>query len=87
VPNPAGPPYTVRDLCERYGVGAGTVLAWIASREMQAINISRRPGSKKPRWRITAEALEAFELRRTANPPAPRVRRRRRPADVVEFYK
>ena len=82
-----GSTLSVRDLCERYGVGEHTVLAWINSGELQAFSVSRRSGSKKPRWRITHEALEAFEQARTPTPPPPKVRRRKRPAEVIEFYK
>jgi excisionase family DNA binding protein len=57
--------YTVRELCERYGVTVTTVLEWIRRRELTAINVGRRPGARKPRWRITQEALDAFEQRRT----------------------
>jgi hypothetical protein len=77
----------VRDLCERYDIGEHTVLGWIRSGELRAINVGRRPGAKKPRWRITQEALEAFELARTPTPVAPRARRRGRPAEVIQFYK
>jgi excisionase family DNA binding protein len=78
---------SVHDLCERYGVSEHTVLGWIRSGELRAVNVGRRPGSKKPRWRVTAEALAAFETARTPTPPPPRARRRKRPADVIEFYK
>lgn len=78
---------SVRDLCERYGVTVHTVLGWIRSGELRAVNVGRRLGAKKPRWRITVEALEAFEQARTATPPPPRARRRKRPAEVIEFYK
>jgi excisionase family DNA binding protein len=77
---------SVHDLCQRYGVGEHTVLGWIARGELRAINIGRHPGAKKPRWRITQEALEAFEQLRTATPPPPRTKHRKRPADVIEFY-
>lgn len=76
---------TVRDLCERYCVGEHTVLAWIRSGELRAIDVSRNRGGK-PRWRVTPEALEAFELIRTPSPPPPRKRRRKQPPDVVEYY-
>jgi excisionase family DNA binding protein len=78
---------SVRDLCERYAVSEHTVLGWIRSGELRAVNVGRRSGAKKPRWRITQEALEVFELARTATPPPPRMGRRKRPADVIEFYK
>ena len=79
--------FSVRDLRERYAVSEHTVLGWIARGELRAVNVGRRPGAKKPRWRITQEALEAFELARTPTPLQPRVRRKKWPADVVEFYK
>lgn len=78
---------SVHDLSERYAVSEHTVLGWIRSGELRAVNVGRRPGAKKPRWRITQEALEAFEALRTPTPPPPRTRRRKRPADVIEFYK
>jgi hypothetical protein len=75
----------VRDIAERYGVTIPTVLAWINSGELRAVNVSRRAQSKKPRWRITSAALEAFERLRsiTAAPPRPR---RRQSLDVISFY-
>jgi excisionase family DNA binding protein len=78
--------YSVRDICDRYAVGEHTVLRWIRNGELKAIDVSRRLGGK-PRWRITAEALAAFEQLRTPSPPPPPVKRNRRRADVVEFYK
>jgi excisionase family DNA binding protein len=78
---------SVRDLCERYGVSEHTVLGWIRSGELRAVNVGRRPGARKPRWRITQETLEQFELARTPTPPPPRARRRKRPPDVIEFYR
>ncbi len=77
---------SVHDLCERYGVGEHTVLGWIASGELKAVNVGRRLAAKKPRWRITQEALAAFELARTHTPPPPRTKHRKRPADVIQFY-
>jgi excisionase family DNA binding protein len=79
--------HTVKDLTERYGVSEHTVLGWISRGELRAINVGRRPGAKRPRWRITDEALQAFEMARTPTPPPPRMRRRKRPAeDVIQFY-
>ena len=78
---------SVRDLCERYAVTEHTVLGWIRTGELRAINVGRRLGAKKPRWRVTEEALTAWEQRRTPTPPLPRAKRRKRPAEVIEFYK
>jgi excisionase family DNA binding protein len=78
---------SVCDICQRYSVSEGTVLGWIASGQLRAVNVGRKPGAKKPRWRITLEALEAFEQARTPIPPQPRTRRRKqKPADVIKFY-
>ena len=77
---------TIRDLCERYGVGEHTVLGWIRSGELRALNCGRRPGARKPRWRVTPEALASFELLRTHNPPPPRTKRRKRQSEILEFY-
>jgi hypothetical protein len=77
--------YSVRDVCERYGVCEGAVLTWIRNGSLRAFSVSRRPGAKKPRWRITQAALDAFEALRTPTPPPPRTRRKA-PAGVIEFY-
>jgi hypothetical protein len=77
---------TVKDVSRRYGVTAHSVLCWIKAGELRALNVSRRPGAKRPSWRITPEALQAFEERRTPRPVAPQTRRRKRTADIVEFY-
>jgi hypothetical protein len=78
--------FSVRDLRERYAVSEHTVLGWIARGELRAVNVGRRPGAKKPRWRITQAARQSFELSRTTTPPLPQTRRKKRSADVIEFY-
>lgn len=77
--------YSVQQVADRYGVSLHTVLAWIHRGELRAVNVSRKPGAKRPSWRITAGALGQFELARTPGPPAPARRRRRHP-DVIAFY-
>ena len=77
--------YGVKDLCKRYGVGEHTVLAWIHTGELKAVDVSRNRGPK-PRWRVTQEALDAFEALRTPCPPPPRTRRRKRQPETIEFY-
>lgn len=78
---------SVREVTERFAVNEHTVLGWIRSGELRAINVGRSPDKKKPRWRITSEALAAFEQLRTPMPPLPRTQRKRQQADVIEFYK
>jgi transposase len=81
--------YTVRDLMNRFGVTQHTVLGWIARGELAALNVGRSPNASRPRWRITAAALEKFEGSRTSTSPAPAAaprRRRRERDDVINFY-
>lgn len=79
--------FTAEEVAKRYDVAIPTVLAWIAAGELRALNVSRRAGSKKPRWRITTAALEAFEQLRTQAPVSQRRRRGRKDSDVIQFYK
>jgi Helix-turn-helix domain len=78
--------YTVKDLQRRYSVSVHTVLGWIRSGELHAINVGRAPEARKPRWRISQSALDAFEQVRTPTAFRPRVGRKKLPGDVVEFY-
>ena len=77
--------FGIKDLCERFAVGEHTVLAWIRRGELKAINVSSKPGGR-PKWRVTQQALEAFELLRTPTSTKPRAHDRKRPSGVVEFY-
>jgi excisionase family DNA binding protein len=82
------PHLTVAEVAELLGVGEATVLGWVRSGELVAVNVSRSARSKKPRWRITRAALDAFTQARTAAPvPVKAPRRTRAAADVIEFYK
>ncbi|HVL16062.1 MAG TPA: helix-turn-helix domain-containing protein [Gemmata sp.] len=82
--------YTVSDISTRYGVTAHTVIAWIHSGDLSAVNVGRGSSGGKPRWRISEEALAAFEQRRASAPATPvpkfRAARRRRDDDVIAFY-
>ena len=79
--------YTVEDLANRYCVTVHTVLKWIHSGELKAVNVGRTPAGKKPRWRISEQARTEFEAKRTTTPPVPRAKRRNRPEGVIEFYR
>jgi transposase len=78
--------FSVKDLTDRFGVGEHTICEWIRRGELAAINVARKPGTR-PKWRVTEEALAAFELARTATPPPERVRRRKHTAGVIEYIK
>ena len=80
------PALTVKEVAELLAVSKRTVLAWIRSGELRAVNCGRSLRGGKPRWRVTREALQTFELIRTASAPAPRTQRRKREHAVLEFY-
>jgi hypothetical protein len=62
--------FTVSEIADRYRCGPEKVLGWLRSGELSGVNIAARVGGKKPRWRISAEALANFERRRSAVPPS-----------------
>ena len=76
---------TVANLCKRYSVSAHTILRWIASGELRAIDVSRKAGGR-PSWRITQESLSAFEALRSPTPVPPVKRRRKQMDSVIAFY-
>lgn len=61
-----------------------TVIGWIKSGELKAINIARL-GSMKPRYRVSPEALELFELTRAVVPREPVVRQPKLDLEVKRF--
>ena len=71
-------------IAKRYGVKPAKVLAWIRNGELVAINMAERSGGR-PRWHVSPEALEAFELRRSSR-PAPRAVRQKQPARKIPKY-
>lgn len=78
---------TVTDVMNRYSVTQATVLGWIANGELRAMNVGTVPGKKKPRWRISQSALDAFEAARTSSAPVSPTRRKRQSSDIVEFIR
>jgi len=78
--------FTVGKASTRFGVSEHTVLHWIHTGQLAAVNVGRAPGKLKPRWRISQAAIDAFETARTATAtPAPRRARRAAP-DNIPFY-
>jgi len=65
--------YSVKNLQERFGVGEATVLGWIQSGELEAID-TRRSGSTRAKWRVTQEALNRFESKRSTMPKTRRMK-------------
>ena len=72
-------------IAKQLDISPDTVLAWIARGALSAINASRDPRSRKPRWRVSPDDLEAF-LGTRRNKPAP-VRAAPRPRRGERAYK
>jgi hypothetical protein len=88
-PGPGGCPpdayLSPRAVADRLGLAkTDAVLAWIHTGELRAINVSAGPG--RPTWRIAPEDLELFLAGRRTRPATPRARRRKKFADVIQFY-
>lgn len=58
---------TPPEVAKRYSVKPQKVLAWIRSGELVAVNVAERANGR-PRWRVSEEALETFERRRSSRP-------------------
>jgi transposase len=82
--------YTVAALMERYGVGGKIIVDWIRRGELHAVDVSKRRGSKKPRFRVSPAALERFEAARSTTSAVNMPRARRRAKDdgdgVIRFF-
>ena len=82
---------TPPEIARRWGVSPETVIGWVRSGQLRAVDVSSRPGIGRPRFRIDIADLSAFENRRQVIPRGkngnnPSRRRRRKPAGVVEFF-
>jgi hypothetical protein len=73
-------------LAKLWGIDAAKVLGWIASGQLNAINISA--GTERPRYLIDRADIQAFEQARATvvPPPKPAPRRRRSAAGVKEYF-
>jgi hypothetical protein len=76
--------YTVGDLARRWRVGPDKIRAFLRRGELVGVNVATNL-SGRPQWRITAESVERFERRRSSAPP-PKLPRRRRATQMVDFY-
>lgn len=78
---------TPPEIAARFRVKPETVIGWIRSGELRAIDVSRQ-GSRRPRFRIDPGDLIAFANRRAvAVAPSKRSRRRQKPQnDVIKFF-
>ena len=76
--------YKPSELAARWGVAIDKVLLFIRTGELRAFNVATKT-SRRPRYRITEEAVSEFETARAAcpggpkPPPTPKSRRRTKP--------
>lgn len=68
---------TVKEIATRLAVNNTKVLRWINDGELRAIDVSSKPGTGRPRWRVSPEWLKAFEDGRSNRPPTPKPHKRR----------
>lgn len=71
--------YTVAEVAERLHVHPDTVRDLIRSGELSAFNASANPTSRKPRYRVTVDALAGFLARRSVQTPS-KLAKTRKPA-------
>jgi transposase len=81
--------HTLRECAAMLRISESTVSALIQRGKLRGVNASLSDKSKKPRWRISDEALAAFvESRQSGPSQAPtKDKRRRKSTDVIQFYK
>ncbi len=77
---------TPPEVAERYRVSPDKVRAWILAGQLRAVDVSSKPGIGRPRWRVSPSDLIAFENSRTVSAPVKPARRRRKAADVIEYF-
>ncbi len=84
--------HSVQEVAQTLDVSSANVLDWIASGELQAVNVAAGRGAR-PRWRVSPEAVRQFEVARSNRSTQracvrqqQRTSRRRGGADVIEFF-
>jgi len=73
------------ELAKAWGVDPAKIVHWIKVGELKAIDASTTRGGR-PRYLIDLSDLAIFEASRSVTPPVARVRRRRQPEGIIEFF-
>jgi excisionase family DNA binding protein len=76
---------TPPEIARRYRVKPSKVVRWIKSGELVGVDVADR-GSKRPRFRVSPEALEKFLAARSTRKPEQVARRRRTPEPLVDYF-
>lgn len=74
-------------IAAQLGMDVHRVLAAIRRGDLQAVDL-REPGSSRPRYRVSPEALDKYLAARMVQAPPARARRqqrKRRPADLPRY--
>jgi hypothetical protein len=75
---------TPPQLATRWGCSPESIIGLIKSGRLLAFSVS--PAScRRPRWRVSLEAIRVYELARNG-PGAAKTRRRAKNGDVIEFF-
>ena len=74
---------TPPELAKQLRVTPERVRAWIERGELRAVNVGDR---SRARWRISADAVIAFEQGRAAIPAVKPTRKRRPPPEIIDFF-
>jgi excisionase family DNA binding protein len=78
--------FSVQDSATRLKVDDETILSWIHSGELPAVNITKKPNGKRPTWRIPARELGLVLLKRSNSKPTvatPKIEKRPKPKQYV----
>jgi hypothetical protein len=71
-------------VARRWGCKPSRVVALCRAGALRAFTLSP-PTARRPRWRITAEAVREFEARQHVS-QAPPQRRRKRDVEIIKFF-
>ena len=74
-----------KQVAARINVSVRLVRDLITSGTLPAVDVSR-PGSRKPRYRVSEADLTVFESRRMVRVAAAPKRRRRKNPNLIEFF-
>ena len=72
-------------VAEIMGVNACRVIGWILAGELDAINLNAMDQSKRPRYRVTPEALEQFQSKLSVNKPSAKAKKNR-PCTATKYF-
>jgi hypothetical protein len=76
--------FSVADLARRWRISPDKIRAFLAKGELIGVNVAANM-SGRPQWRISPEAVQLFEKRRSSAPP-PKPARRQRRTGYVDYF-